>query len=57
MKKMIRSSEIKEFALNPEYFIKEDMETLINKGFLARWMNEDEGTDKDLYFIFTEENK
>ena len=26
---MIRSSEIKGFALNPEYFIKEDLETLI----------------------------
>ena len=57
MKKEVKSSEIKEIALNPAYMTNDDLESLINQGFHARWMREDEGNDKSIFTITVDENQ
>lgn len=51
MCKTIKSSEIIEISLNPKYFVEEDLKTLINRGFSARWMTEDEKGRKN-YILY-----
>lgn len=55
MRKEVKSSEIKEIALNPAYLTNEDFETLEIQGFQVRWMREDEGNDKDIFTLLIDE--
>ena len=57
MEKVINDYEIKEIALNPAYMTNDDLESLINQGFHARWMREDEGNDKSIFTITVDENQ
>lgn len=47
---MVKSSEIKEIALNPIFISNEDFESLENSGFQVRWMTDKE---KDARRTFT----
>lgn len=49
--KTVGSGEIKEFVLNSTYLTDEDFETLVNTGVPVRWMEEDEGNDKDIFVL------
>ena len=55
MKKEVKSSEIKEIALNPAYVTSEDFKTLEIQGFPVRWMREDENSDKDIFTLLIDE--
>lgn len=55
MKKEVKSSEIKEIALNPAYMTSEDFKTLEIQGFPARWMREDENNDKAIFTLLIDE--
>lgn len=55
MKKEVKSSEIKEIALNPVYVTSEDFKTLEIQGFPVRWMREDENSDKDIFTLLIDE--
>ena len=55
MKKEVKSSEIKEIALNPAYVTSEGFKTLEIKGFPVRWMREDENSDKDIFTLLIDE--
>lgn len=57
MEKVINDYEIKEIALNPAYMTNDDLESLINQGFQARWMREDERNDKPVFTITVDENE
>ena len=57
MEKVINDYEIKEIALNPAYMTNDDLESLINRGFHARWSREDEGNDKSIFTITVDENQ
>ena len=57
MEKVINDYEIKEIALNPAYMTNDDLESLINQGFHARWMGEDEVNDKNIFTITVDENE
>lgn len=57
MEKVINDYEIKEIALNPAYMTNDDLESLINQGFHARWMREDERNDKNIFTITVDENQ
>ena len=57
MEKVINDYEIKEIALNPAYMTNDDLESLINQGFHARWMREDEVNDKNIFTITVDENE
>lgn len=37
--------------LNPEYCAEEDFKRLNLQGLPVRWMEEDEGSDKDLFLL------
>ena len=56
MEKVINDYEIKEIALNPAYMTNNDLESLINQGFHARWMREGEKNDKNIFTITVDEN-
>lgn len=55
MGKVIKSSQIKEIALNPSYYTKEELESLINEGLPVRWINADEEGDKNIFTLTVEE--
>ena len=55
MKKYINDYEIKEIALNPAYVTKEQYQTMKTQGFNVRWMEEDEGNDKNIFTLLIEE--
>lgn len=55
MKKEIKSSEIKEIALNPAYATNDDFQTLEIQGFPVRWMREDEHSDKEIFTLLIDE--
>ena len=57
MEKVINDYEIKEIALNPAYMTNDDLKSLINQGFHARWMRDDEGNDKSIFTITVDENQ
>ena len=57
MKKEVKSSEIKEIALNPAYVTSEDFKTLEIQGFPVRWMREDENSDKDIFTLLIDEQQ
>ena len=57
IEKVINDYEIKEIALNPAYMTNDDLESLINQGFHARWMREDERNDKPVFTITVDENE
>lgn len=52
---MVKSSEIKEIALNPAYCTEDDFRSLENRGVPVRWMEEDDGDDKDIFYLITDE--
>jgi len=49
--KMIKSSEIKEIALNPIFNSIEDFENLENSGFNVRWMTDEEKDVRENFMI------
>lgn len=51
MKNIVKSNQIKEVALNSAYFTEGDLKTLINQGYLARWMTEDEKNDQNIFIL------
>ena len=55
MKKEVKSSEIKEIALNPAYMTSDDFKTLEIQGFPVRWMREDEHSDKEIFTLLIDE--
>lgn len=55
MKKEVKSSEIKEIALNPSYVTNEDFKNLKIEGFPVRWMREYENSDKDIFTLLIDE--
>ena len=55
MKKEVKSSEIKEIALNPAYMTIEDFKTLETQGFPVRWMREDKHSDKEIFTLLIDE--
>ena len=55
MKKEVKSSEIKEIALNSAYMTSEDFKTLEIQGFPVRWMRENENSDKDIFTLLIDE--
>lgn len=57
MQKVINDCAIKEIALNPAYMTNDDLESLINQGFHARWMREDERSDKNIYTITVDKDE
>ncbi len=48
---MIKSSEIKEIALNPIFNSIEDFENLENSGFNVRWMTDEEKDVRENFMI------
>lgn len=57
IEKVTNDYEIKEIALNPAYMINDDLESLKNQGFHARWMREDEVNDKNIFTITVDGNE
>ena len=57
IEKVTNDYEIKEIALNPVYMTNDDLESLINQGFHARWMREDEVNDKNIFTITVDGNE
>lgn len=55
MKNIVKSNQIKEVALNSAYFTEGDLKTLINQGYLARWMTEDEKNDQNIFILTLDE--
>ena len=55
MKKVVKSSQIKEIALSSAYHTEEELENLIIQGVPARWMSEDEEDDKNIFILTIEE--
>lgn len=52
--KMIENEEIQEIRLNPVFFKNDDLQSLINQGFQASYMTDEELSDKDvIYEIWT----
>ena len=52
--KMIENEEIQEIRLNQIFFKNDDMQSLINQGFQASYMTDEELSDKDvIYEIWT----
>ena len=57
MVKFINGRKIIEIALNPMYMTNDDYKSLENQGFRVRWMEEDEGNDKNIFKIIVDENQ
>lgn len=57
MGKFINGRKIIEIALNPMYMTNDDYKSLENQGFRVRWMEEDEGNDKNIFKIIVDENQ
>lgn len=55
IKREVKSSGVKEIALNPAYVTNEDFANLKIQGFPVRWMREDEGGDKDIFILAVDE--
>lgn len=55
MSKYINDYEIKEIALNPAYVTNKDFQKFKSQGFNIRWMEEDEGNDKNIFILLVEE--
>ena len=55
MNKYINDYEIKEIALNPAYVTDDYFKMLKIQGFNVRWMEEDEGSDKNIFILLVEE--
>jgi hypothetical protein len=55
MNKCINDYEIKEIALNPAYITNEDFQVMKAQGFNVRWLEEDEGNDKNIFTLLVEE--
>lgn len=53
--KKVEDYEIKEIALNPAYVTNDDFEKFKSQGFNIRWMEEDEGSDKNIFTLLVEE--
>ena len=53
--KKVEDYEIKEIALNPAYVVNDDFEMLKRQGLNVRWMEEDEGSDKNIFTLLVEE--
>ena len=52
--KMIENEEIQEIRLNQVFFKNDDLQSLINPGFQASYMTDEELSDKDvIYEIWT----
>ncbi len=50
-----RNSSINEIVLNPLYITNKEFEILKIQGFKVRWMEEDEGSDKDIFTLIVNE--
>lgn len=57
MEKVINDYEIKEIVLNSAYLTNDDPKSLKNQGFKARWMRENEGSDKNIFTLIVEERR
>lgn len=55
IKREVKSSEIKEIALDSAYLTNDDFKTLEIQGFPVRWMQEDEGSDKEIFILLVDE--
>lgn len=55
MKKVVKSSQIKEIALNPSYYTEDRLIHFVVQGFKARWMTEDESDGKNIFILIVEE--
>lgn len=53
--KKVEDYEIKEIALNTAYVTNDDFEKLKSQGLNIRWMEEDEGNDKNIFTLLVEE--
>lgn len=53
--KKVEDYEIKEIALNPAYVTNDDFEKFKSQGFNIRWMEEDEGSDRNIFTLLVEE--
>lgn len=53
--KKVEDYEIKEIALNPEYVTNDDFKKFKSQGFNIRWMEEDEGSDRNIFTLLVEE--
>lgn len=53
--KTVNDYEIKEIILNPMYVTYNDFESMKTQGFNVRWMEEDEGSDKNIFILLVEE--
>lgn len=56
MDRIVNDYEIKEILLNPAYLTNDDLKYLENKGFSVRWMEEDEGSDKNIFQLIVDKN-
>lgn len=55
---MIENEEIQEIRLNPAFFKNDDLQSLINQGFQASYMTDEELSDKNvIYEIWTKSNE
>ena len=45
-----------EIALNTMYMTNDDYKSLENQGFRVRWMEEDEGSDKNIFQLIVDKN-
>lgn len=48
--KMIENEEIQEIRLNPAFFKNDELQSLINQGFQASYMTDEELRDKDVIY-------
>lgn len=47
---MIENEEIQEIRLNPAFFKNDELQSLINQGFQASYMTDEELRDKDVIY-------
>lgn len=52
---IVKSSEIKEIVLNPAYCTDEEYIEMKKRDVPVRWMEEDEGSDNDIFTFIVDE--
>lgn len=55
MKKVVKSSQIKEIILNPSYYTEDRLIHFVVQGFKTRWMTVDENDGKNIFILIVEE--